>query len=76
MTLPVEASGWHAIYVGLWSNWTDSILKVKLSDDSAYVMMRREEETETSEDPVYSGPSELVGSTTTPSTNGSGSSRT
>ena len=57
VTLPVEAAGWHAIYVGLWSNWTDSILKAKLTDDSAYVMMRREEETETSEDPVHSGPS-------------------
>ena len=30
---------------------------MKLTDDPAYVMMRREEETETSEDPVHSGPS-------------------
>ena len=33
VTLPIEAAGWHAIYVGLWSNWTDSILKMKLTDD-------------------------------------------
>ena len=55
--LPVEASGWHAVFVGLWSNWTDSLLKVKLTGDPAYVLMRREEETETSHDPVYAGPS-------------------
>ena len=58
VTLPVEVSGWHAIFIGLWSNWTDILLKTKLSDDPAYVFMKREEETSTSHDPVYSGPQE------------------
>lgn len=43
ITLPLELSGWHAIFVGLWSNWTPSLLKVKLSSDPAYVLMNREE---------------------------------
>ena len=43
LTLPIEASGWHAIFVGLWSNWTPSLLKVKLTNDPAYVVMNREE---------------------------------
>ena len=37
VTLPVDATGWHAIFVGLWSNWTESLLKVKLTDDRAFV---------------------------------------
>ena len=35
--------GWHAIFVGLWSNWTPSLLKIKLTSDPAYVAMDREE---------------------------------
>ena len=43
LTLPVSVSGWHAIFVGLWSNWTPSLLKIKLTSDPAYVVMDREE---------------------------------
>ena len=43
MTLPVEASGWHAIFVGLWSDSTPTWLRIKLSSDPAYVWMDREE---------------------------------
>ena len=43
LTLPLEVSGWHAIFVGLWSNWTPSLLKIKLTSDPAYVTMNREE---------------------------------
>ena len=56
VTLSLDVSGWHAIFVGLYSNITPSLLKVKLTGDPAYVTMAREEETATSHDPVRSGP--------------------
>ncbi len=44
VTLPLGVSGWHGIYLGLWSNWTDSLVRVKLSGDDAFVKVIREAE--------------------------------
>ena len=42
VTLPLGVSGWHSIYLGLWSNWTDGLARVKLSGDSSFVKINRE----------------------------------
>lgn len=44
VSLPLELSGWHRIYLGLWSNWTDGKVRVKLSGDDAFVKVNRETE--------------------------------
>ena len=42
VTLPLGVSGWHSIYLGLWTNWTDGLTRVKLSGDSSFVKINRE----------------------------------
>ena len=42
VTLPLGVSGWHSIYLGLWSNWTDGLARVKLSGDISFVKINRE----------------------------------
>ena len=31
LTLPLDVQGWHAIHLGVWTDWTDSSIRVKLS---------------------------------------------
>ena len=42
ITLPLGVSGWHSIYIGLWSNWTVDLARVKLSGDSSFIKINRE----------------------------------
>lgn len=45
VTLPVNLSGWHAVFVGLYSNWcepAEAKLKLRLTDDPAYTSLERE----------------------------------
>lgn len=42
IALPLGASGWHRVYLGLWSNWTGSTLRLKLSQDAAFCSIVRE----------------------------------
>lgn len=42
VTLPLQVSGWHAVFLGLWSNWTPTLLRVKLTGDPAFVHVTRE----------------------------------
>ena len=44
VTLPLAVSGWYAIFLGLWSNWTPTRLRVKLTSDPAFVHVTRETE--------------------------------
>lgn len=44
VALPLGVSGWHSIYLGLWSNWTDDLVRVKLSGDSSFIKVNRESE--------------------------------
>ena len=44
VTVPLEASGWHRIYLGLWSNWTEDLLRVRLTGDRSFVKVNREAE--------------------------------
>jgi hypothetical protein len=39
--LPLQAAGWHHIRVGLWSNWTESTVRLKLSGDRAFHAISR-----------------------------------
>ena len=36
LTLPLGAPGWHAVYVGIWTHWVDSLVKLKLSRDPCF----------------------------------------
>ena len=36
LTLPLDLQGWHAIHLGVWTDWTDSSIRVKLSDDPSF----------------------------------------
>ena len=29
ITVPLGVSGWHSIHIGMWSNWTDDLARVK-----------------------------------------------
>ena len=42
VSLSLGVSGWHRIYLGLWSNWTDDLARVRLSGDDAFVKVTRE----------------------------------
>ena len=44
VTLPLNVSGWHRIYLGLWSNWTTDLARVKLTGDSSFVKVNRDAE--------------------------------
>ena len=36
LTLPLELKGWHAISVGQWTHWVDSMIKLKLRGDPCF----------------------------------------
>ena len=36
LTLPLDVQGWHAIHLGVWTDWEDSTLRVKLSGAPCY----------------------------------------
>ena len=42
VTLPLNVSGWHRIYLGLWSNWTTDLARVRLTGDRSFVKVNRE----------------------------------
>jgi hypothetical protein len=42
LTLPLHTSGVHRVSVGLWSNWTSSTVRLKLSRDPAFHTITRE----------------------------------
>lgn len=42
LTLPLGNSSFHRIRVGLWSNWTASTIRLKLSRDAAFHTITRE----------------------------------
>ena len=42
VSLPLRASGWHRIHLGLWSNWTDDMARVRLTRDRSFVKVTRE----------------------------------
>lgn len=42
VTIPLNAAGWHRVFLGLWSNWTPSTIRVKLSADRAFQAVTRE----------------------------------
>ncbi len=44
VTLPLNVKGWHRIYLGLWSNWTTDLVRVKLTGDGSFVKVNREAE--------------------------------
>ena len=44
VTVPLGVSGWHRIYLGLWSNWTEDLVRVRLTGDSSFVKVNREAE--------------------------------
>lgn len=44
VTLPLNVKGWHRIYLGLWSNWTTDLARVRLTGDSSFVKVNREAE--------------------------------
>ena len=44
VTLPLNVSGWHRIYLGLWSNWTTDLARVRLTEDRSFVKLNREAE--------------------------------
>ncbi|MDE0631008.1 MAG: family 10 glycosylhydrolase [Caldilineaceae bacterium] len=44
VTIPLGVSGWHRIYLGLWSNWTEELVRVRLTGDSSFVKVNRERE--------------------------------
>ena len=44
ITVPLGVSGWHSIHIGMWSNWTDDLARVKLSGDSSFLKINRESE--------------------------------
>lgn len=44
VTIPLGVSGWHRIYLGLWSNWTEDLVRVRLSGDSSFIKVNRESE--------------------------------
>ena len=44
VTVPLGVAGWHRIYLGLWSNWTEELVRVRLSGDRAFVKVNRERE--------------------------------
>ena len=44
VTLPLNVSGWHRIYLGLWSNWTTDLARVRLTGDRSFVKVNREAE--------------------------------
>ncbi len=44
VTVPLGVSGWHRIFLGLWSNWTEDLARVRLTGDSAFVKVNREAE--------------------------------
>ena len=44
VALPLGVSGWHRIYLGLWSNWTEELVRVRLSGDRSFVKVNRERE--------------------------------
>jgi hypothetical protein len=37
LTLPLDVQGWHAIHLGVWTDWTDSSIRVKLSDAPTFM---------------------------------------
>ena len=57
VTLSLDASGWHAVFLGLYSNIHRATLKARLTGDRGYTWFEREESEVGSHDPVYSGPS-------------------
>jgi hypothetical protein len=57
VTLPLGVSGWHAVFLGLYSNIHSARLKARLTGDRGYTWFEREESDTGSTDPVYSGPS-------------------
>ena len=36
LTLPLGVQGWHAIYLGAWTHWVDSAVKLKLTRDPCF----------------------------------------
>ena len=36
LTLPLNVQGWHAVHLGVWTDWTDSSIRVKLSGDPSF----------------------------------------
>ena len=36
LVLPLHAQGWHAIHLGVWTDWEDSVVRVKLSGAPCY----------------------------------------
>ena len=36
LTLPLAVEGWYAIHLGLWTNWVDRVVRVKLTDDPCF----------------------------------------
>ena len=36
LTLALDAQGWHAIHLGVWTDWTDSSIRVRLSGDPCF----------------------------------------
>lgn len=57
VTLPLGVSGWHAVFLGLYSNIHVAGLKARLTGDRGFTSFEREASETGSPDPVYSGPS-------------------
>ncbi len=57
VTLPLGVSGWHAVFLGLYSNIHVARLKARLTGDRGFTSFEREASETGSPDPVYSGPS-------------------
>ena len=36
LTLPLGMQGWYAIHLGVWTNWVDRVVRVKLTDDPCF----------------------------------------
>jgi hypothetical protein len=36
LTLPLGVEGWHAVHVGVWTHWADSMVKLKLTRDPCF----------------------------------------
>jgi hypothetical protein len=42
LNLPLDATGWHRVTLGLWSNWTSSTVRLRLSNDLAFHTITRD----------------------------------
>src|SRR5512136_2065991 len=36
VALPLGVKGWHAVHLGVWTHWVDSMIKVKLTRDPCF----------------------------------------